>query len=287
MEQEGKTGEIELKATEPDSDDPEDACDDPEIVKLMIAYFYHLDYLHDKKAVIEVHDSPPPKKKVRLSVLAKSTRATNPLPSPEPVAAPAGPKVYLIEHAKVFAMAVKYHVDPLRDLATHKFRAEAEQHWDHEDLAQAIQLIYTSTADEITQLRSIAVEVLVHHRSDLLKKPEIATLLQSITGLAYDLLMRNPDNIPKPRYTMKSKGGEYRYIPCFNIAAHGEDTRTSSTKICKNAVVLWKSVCCARKTNSTPRVDTGTASSAESVETMTWFETSVDARRAVAITEKD
>jgi hypothetical protein len=145
---------------------------------------------------------------------------------------PSGPKVYLIEHAKVFAMAVKYHVDPLRDLATEKFRTEAEHHWDHEDLAQAIQVIYTSTADEVTQLRVMAVEVLAHHRSELLKKPEIAALLHSITGLAYDLLMRNPDNIPKPRYAMKSKSDGYRYIPCFNIAAHGEDTRTSTTKTC-------------------------------------------------------
>ena len=169
----------------------------------MVGYFYHLDYLHDNKAVIEVHDSPPPKKKARVSAPVKRTRATNPLPSPEQVAAPTGPKVYLIEHAKVFAMAVKYYVNPLRDLATEKFRVEAEQHWDHEDLAQAIQLIYTSTADDITQLRSMAVEVLAHHRSDLLKKPEIATLLHSINGLAYELLVRNPDKIPKPRYTMK------------------------------------------------------------------------------------
>lgn len=200
----------------------------------MVGYFYHLDYLHDIKAVMEVSDSPPPKKKARVSAPVKRTRVTNPLPSPTQVAAPSGPKVYLIEHAKVFAMAVKYHIDPLRDLATEKFRADAEQHWDHEDLAQAIQVIYTSTADEITQLRGMAVEVLAHHRSELLQKPEIAALLHSITGLAYDLLMRNPDTIPKPRYTMKSKGDGYRYIPCFNVAAHGEDTRTSTTKSCTN-----------------------------------------------------
>jgi hypothetical protein len=54
---------IELKAIEPGSDDPEDACDGPEIVKLISGYFYCLDYLHDDNAVanpavIEVPDSP-------------------------------------------------------------------------------------------------------------------------------------------------------------------------------------------------------------------------------------
>lgn len=79
----------------------------------------------------------------------------------------------------------------------------------------------------------MAVEVLAHHRSELLKKPEIAALLHSIIGLAYDLLMRNPNTTPKPGYTMKSKSNGYRYILYFNIAAHGEDTRTPTTKECK------------------------------------------------------
>lgn len=36
---------IELKAKTGDNDQENDGCDDPEIVKLMIEYFYHFDYL--------------------------------------------------------------------------------------------------------------------------------------------------------------------------------------------------------------------------------------------------
>jgi hypothetical protein len=194
-EREGKTGTIELKAIEADSDDPDDACDDPEIVKLMVGYFYHLDYFQDtsevsEQTVIEVSDSPAPqKKKQRRAAPAKRTRATMSVPSQ--VATPSGPKVHLIEHAKVFAMAVKYHVDALRDLAVAKFKIEVEQHWEHEDLAHAIHVIYTSTADEVTQLREVAAEALNAHRSELLDKVGIATLLRTMTGLACDLLMRD------------------------------------------------------------------------------------------------
>ena len=194
LQQEGQTGTITLKAIDTNSDEPEDACDDPEIVKLMVGYFYQMDYLHDDNtvaapAVIEVPNSPPPKKKAKRSAPAKRTRAST--SAPTPAALPPGPKVHLIEHAKVFAMAVKYHVDALRNLAAQKFKAEVAEHWDHEDLAHAIHVIYTSTADEVTQLREIAVEALDAHRGQLLEKPEIATLLRSITGLACDLLLRD------------------------------------------------------------------------------------------------
>lgn len=211
IRQEGKTGTIELKAIDPDSDEPEDACDDPEIVKLMVGYFYHLDYLHENNvatppAVIEVPDSPapPPKKKARKTAPAKRTRAST--SAPIEATPPAGPKVHLIEHAKVFAMAVKYHIAALQNLATQKFKAEVAEHWDHEDLAHAIHVIYTSTAEDVTQLREVAVEALNAHRDQLLEKPEIATLLRSITGLACDLLMRSSG---------KSKPGNPGEVVCY------------------------------------------------------------------------
>jgi hypothetical protein len=159
----------------------------------MVGYFYQMDYLHNDDAVaapavIQVPDSPPPPPK-KATAPAKRGRASTSAPT-QPVLPPS-PKVHLIEHAKVFAMAVKYHVGALQNLAIQKFKVEVAEHWDHEDLAHAIHVIFTSTADEVTQLREVAVEALDAHRGDLLEKPEIATLLRSITGLACDLLMRD------------------------------------------------------------------------------------------------
>ena len=132
-EQEGKTGTIELKTTEADSDNPEDVSDDPEIVKLMVGYFYHLDYLKGTDMTLdgiatEELDGPATKKKktTRQSAPAKWTRAS--MLATSQVAQPSGPKVHLIEHAKVFAMDVKYHVDALKDLATQKFKVEVAEH---------------------------------------------------------------------------------------------------------------------------------------------------------------
>lgn len=85
--QEGKTGTIELKSTA-DSDDDEAVCDDPEIVKLMVGYFYHLDYLHrvetaeeDIITIDEDTATPPPKKKAKKSATTKTTRSRRVLAS--------------------------------------------------------------------------------------------------------------------------------------------------------------------------------------------------------------
>jgi hypothetical protein len=175
----------------------------------MVGYFYHMNYLHNNDAVvapavIEVPDSPPrPKKKAKRSAPAKRGRAST--SAPAQAALPPSPKVHLIEHAKVFAMAVKYHVGALQILAVQKFKFEVEQHWDHEDLAHAIHVIYTSTADEVTQLREVAVEALDAHRGELLEKPEIAALLRSITGLACDLLMRGRASSTRQRSLRKAE----------------------------------------------------------------------------------
>lgn len=224
IRQEGKTGTIELKAIDPDSDEPEDACDDPEIVKLMVGYFYHLDYLYENNAattpaVIEVPDSPapPPKKKARKTAPAKRTRAST--SAPIEAMPPAGPKVHFIGHAKVFAMAVKYHIAALQNLATQKFKAEVAEHWDHEDLAHAIHVIYTSTAEDVTQLREVAVEALNAHRDQLLEKPGIATLLRSITGLACDLLMRGRGSSTKHDFSKKTDVQEDAV--CYAKYQHG------------------------------------------------------------------
>jgi hypothetical protein len=124
----------------------------------MVHCFYHLDYLQDGVEVPDVatQEEPataPPKKKTRTSTASSRAKML----APSQPSLPPTPKVHLIEHAKLFAMAVKYHVDALRDLAAQKFKNEVEQHWNHEGLAHAIHLIYTTTADEVTQLREVAL----------------------------------------------------------------------------------------------------------------------------------
>ena len=122
----------------------------------MIEYFYHFDYLR--------------------TAASSSTPAT--------------PNTCLIEHAKVFAMATKYQADGLRQLAVKKFRMAACLYWDHEDFARATHVVYTSTADDVQELRAVVAGAIRIHFHDLRKKTEIDVAISGLGGLAYDILKR-------------------------------------------------------------------------------------------------
>ena len=92
--QEGNTGMIRLKATSDDAENADDSCDEPEIVEFMIEYFYHFDYL-------------------RAATQARSQAKA--------------PDAFFVEHARVFAMAIKYQAKGLRQLAAHNFKQAASK----------------------------------------------------------------------------------------------------------------------------------------------------------------
>lgn len=148
---------IELKAKTGDNDQENDGCDDPEIVKLMIEYFYHFDYLRK-------------------------------LP---PDASSAAPKTYLIEHAKVFSMALKYQADGLCKLATQKFQQSAKLHWNHEDFARAMRIVQRSTSSGISQFWEATSDIVHANFKALSKKEEINEIIREVAGLSYSLLQHS------------------------------------------------------------------------------------------------
>jgi hypothetical protein len=136
----------------------------------MVEFFYHFDYLRDADSLSHTPASIP---------LALQSQQ---LPS----------QGYIIEHAKVFAIAVKYQIDGLRDLAASKFKDAANAYWKHDDFAHSIYIAYDSTTDEVTQLREVVADVLLEHFDDLEQDiPEFETALCEIPRLAYALLKRS------------------------------------------------------------------------------------------------
>lgn len=152
--QEGITGVIELKASSDDAEHTGDSCDVPEIVELMIEYFYHFDYL-----------------RTATTVSLSGQRS-------------------LIKHAKVFAMAIKYQVDGLRALALQKFQQAALHEWNSDDFAQVVHIVYTSTPDHVRELRGIVATTIYDHFRDLKDKEELEVVISGLGDLSYSLLRR-------------------------------------------------------------------------------------------------
>ncbi|EMC94013.1 hypothetical protein BAUCODRAFT_57136, partial [Baudoinia panamericana UAMH 10762] len=96
--------------------------DDPEVIELMIGFFYHYDYM--------------------ISTGTPSNRTT-------------GSSQCRITHAKLFAAAVKYQVPGLRALALSKFEQAAKLAWQDASFAEAVRVVYKSTLDEVRELRDV------------------------------------------------------------------------------------------------------------------------------------
>ncbi|SMQ49242.1 unnamed protein product [Zymoseptoria tritici ST99CH_3D7] len=174
---EGESAMIELAS---DKDDP--SCDDPEAVKSMIAWFYHDDY------EVEKLDRPP-------------SRSTT----------PSKDDGNALAHARVFAVSVKYDVPSLRTIAVRKFRRAMKVYPEHASVAAAITVAFTTTPDDVRELRDIVSELLVT-RKTLLSREDVGTAVNDVPGLALDLARRLQSKLE----TEKKKEWHAECLSCGN-----------------------------------------------------------------------
>ncbi|KAL2158848.1 hypothetical protein VTH06DRAFT_4040 [Thermothelomyces fergusii] len=139
--QEGSTGVVSL----PD--------DDPQIVKLMLHYLYHLDYPRQPGATqgrITVSKAEiPDSLKYTGIVIARNDRVPKSFEEPN-----------LSIHAKLYALAEKYDMQTLKTLALEKFKEEVKFHWNTDDFVRAAEEAYTSTLESDRGLRNVVVDAI-------------------------------------------------------------------------------------------------------------------------------
>lgn len=194
--QEAETGVIDL----PD--------DDQQAVKMMMHYFYHLDYpqvpldvelnaLEDISMISSAQDivDRPCEPEVDedswggyVSMKKKKKAATNAKAAiPAAPAELACPPNFLV-HAKVYAIAEKYAMEGLKALALQKFDQGARLDFEISDFVLGAKEAYTSTPDEIRPMRDAVVKVL-GQRLSLFKTASVKQLLAKEQSLSYDVFM--------------------------------------------------------------------------------------------------
>lgn len=184
-----------MKAIKSDADDVDDACDDPEIVKLMVDYFYSFDYLPDAEERVRratPHGSLFLKELVDELIMQQESEENGSTVDDTSTKHNQPPKLqnFIVEHAKIFAMAVKYQIDGLRDLAVQKFDREMNKSsaHHHDNFAQALSIVYTSTPDDMKQLRSSVELALDYFYEHLIRKDDIKAVISSTPQLSFALL---------------------------------------------------------------------------------------------------
>lgn len=159
----------------------------------MVHYLYHLDYPHLPRggSESETHQISPnidmtPKTQVdpvgSSSLHENSSQATN-----TGIALRKIPN--LLHHARLYALADKYGINGLKDLATLKFRLEIGLWMNHAEFVDACWEVYTSTPAHDRGLRDIVSKTVSIH-AHLVDHERMEPVLKD-TGLAFDLVKAN------------------------------------------------------------------------------------------------
>jgi hypothetical protein len=141
------------------------------MIKRMIEYFYHLGYDLSRDA----------------DGSSSSTTSNDQAP--------------IVTDAKMFAVAVKYHVDGLRLCARVGFQNALATAWNSDAFPEAVNIVCTSTPEDATELREIVLDTIHDHFPTLKKKPAIEEAICDIPRLTYAMLKRKCDYRPVAKQT--------------------------------------------------------------------------------------
>ena len=147
------------------------------MVELMVSYFYDLTY----------------------SCGDTTDNANNPNDS----TAVASDK-HIITHAKMFALAVKYQANDLRHFAMCSFRHAAQKAWDSDAFLEAIDIVFTSTPEDVSDLRDVVLDTIYDHFQGIMDKPEIEEVVCNHPKLTYGLMKRKTNYSQYQPLTTKS-----------------------------------------------------------------------------------
>lgn len=165
------------------SDSPETdnvGKDHEEAIKHMIGYFYQSSYT--VRRITGNPNNERPGYRPPVGGLAKIRASLK----------PADEDRGLTMHAHVYATAVKYGVEGLELLAYYNFKTILDRisQVSYPDLAEAINVAYTTTPSDKTKLRDLIAHTLANPGIDAIDDQRIATAVNAIEGLGLEVAKR-------------------------------------------------------------------------------------------------
>ena len=155
--------------------------DDPDIVDRMIDYLYRLDY-----------DDQPDSASVKE------------------------PSGRLVINCLVYAIADKYEIWSLKDVAKQKTAELVGKEWKDDNFLVALETAWTTTPQSDRGLRDLFIPLLCTNMTELIKKEPYMEALRSITDLAADVVQALCSG---PELTQKLIYGDELY--CIGCAGQG------------------------------------------------------------------
>jgi hypothetical protein len=103
-------------------------------------------------------------------------------------------------HAAMYALADKYHVNGLSEIAKTKFENCLSHHVNSEDFVIAVQLVYSSTPKPNRGLRDVVIKAfLIHFQVNVTEVPGLEDKLDRIDELSFLLIKSWPTKTDRPK----------------------------------------------------------------------------------------
>lgn len=141
--------------------------DDPEIVEIMIKYLYTHRYENDEDYDITWPPKPIDSKNIISSLEANGTLMATTLDDH---------KDPIPNCLRVFAMADKFLIPSLKDLARARFTHWAEQHWWANRFLLTVRHIFESETGNYKELRPVVLDVIVQNAENLFYVSRVAAV---------------------------------------------------------------------------------------------------------------
>ena len=170
--------------------------DDPQTVDRMLLYLYMLDYPDDdvpnvvaEHVVKECSAMPHLQREISATTEEEIDSST----TLEPSECAARQDSRMMNNALVYAIAEKYDIPELKELAKRKFQTLASSKWSHDDFHAVTEVVFSTTPDGDMGLRQVVLDVCEGHFQEILKDRDTrAGFLENkaITAVVLDASVR-------------------------------------------------------------------------------------------------
>lgn len=103
-------------------------------------------------------------------------------------------------HTRVYALAVKYGLKDLQNLAKEKMKQAVRGTWDREDFAKAIAVAFGATPHGDMGMRDIIMSSILDCSASLVSDPVVEEAISAVDGLAFELFKRQSTSSKRQGY---------------------------------------------------------------------------------------
>ena len=143
------------------------------------------------------------------------------------------PLTALLTNAKVYVIGDKYNIQPLKELVKRKYAEVVPYEWNDASFAASLQFLYENTPESDRLLKDVAIRTAAQHAKELIDHGEFVDLFRNCKGIAFDVLKQ----ALLPKRDLNSTGMRCPF--CNSAIIHFSPMREEEAWFCHDCKERW------------------------------------------------